>query len=192
MGEYSQALTSEPDIVVIMFGYNDAHPCNWYFHGKTQSEIKAALRYSKSHLSNEVDMQRFVVDGATSSEIKAAYAKHYINLIRSFQNLTSRPRVYVNTPPPKKEAGVRTHTFVKKLDERIFVAEHASQLVNNEILPQLVPEIAQQAGLGSSAVIDVFSALGGKNMQADMLVDGLHPTEAGLEAIARAVADTLL
>lgn len=62
--------------------------------------------------------------------------------------------------------------------------------VINEIFPTLIPQIAEEAGLDSNKVIDVFSKMGGKDLEQwelfcdDQRCDACHPNDAGYAYMA--------
>jgi lysophospholipase L1-like esterase len=71
---YKDAMASNPDIVTIMLGTNDAKGCNWY--GPPNDSKRC---------SNNTFM---------------GYHSAYIEMIQSFQTLPSKPKVYLIIPPP--------------------------------------------------------------------------------------------
>jgi lysophospholipase L1-like esterase len=154
---YQSALKSNPSIVVIQLGTNDAKKAFW----------------------NETE-----------------FRNDYVDLIRTFQRLPTKPALYICIPPPlyseQPVFGIQPH-------------------VVNKILPVVVPDIAVAANkLGGSAfkpvkVIDVFSALGGAttNFTEAYLVDRrtpmgkwpndrCHLSDAGYRRVAETVAKAIL
>jgi lysophospholipase L1-like esterase len=71
---YKNAMESNPDIVTIMLGTNDAKECNWY----------GPPNNGKGY-SNETFM---------------GYRSAYIEMVQLFQSLPSKPKVYLVIPPP--------------------------------------------------------------------------------------------
>ena len=128
---FQMALVSNPKIVVIQLGTNDAKKSFW----------------------NETQ-----------------FKDNYIDMIRLFQRLKSRPAVYISIPPP---------LFTSK--DPVYGIQPE---VVNKVFPILIPDIAMTANKADKdnefqlvKVIDVFSALGGVNMsfEAAFLIDKSRP-----------------
>lgn len=102
--DYAAAFASNPSVVVILFGMNDAKIRNW-------------------------NQTLFVAD--------------YIDLIKRFQSISSKPVIFICTPAP-------------------FYADSPAYGIQgnvvNRVLPQLIPMIANKT---NANVIDIFSTLGG-------------------------------
>lgn len=68
-----------------------------------------------------------------------------------------------------------------------------NQTIINERLPVLVPTIAEQCGIPSENVIDLFSAMGGHDLSQPELFcvpdacDYFHPNEGGHQVIAKVI-----
>ena len=95
---------------------------------------------------------------------KADFVSDYMALIRSFQELNSKPRVLICYSAPIYE-------------------EHKGMtdaVVKNEIIP-LVAEVAKKTGV---TVIDLYTELSNKKKQ---FPDGVHPNAEGAGIIAKAV-----
>jgi len=69
--QYQATLDSEPDIITIMLGTNDAKWCNW--HGPPNGQPAGA---------------------------GTQFAADYVRMIKTFKALPSHPKVYVVLPPP--------------------------------------------------------------------------------------------
>lgn len=114
---YTKALNSNPDIVVIQLGTNDAF-VNW------------------------------------SDEIEKMFINDYVELIKSFINLPSKPDVYVMIPPAiSMFAGYESQVTYKwlegiKVDKSIDMGlggwENFEYNINVRF-PHLIPEIARKA-----------------------------------------------
>lgn len=84
--------------------------------------------------------------------------------------LSTAPKLYFLIPPPEYNAENRF-----KINQEI---------VNNH-LPLIIPKIAAQFNYGEANIINVFDALGGKNLDSpenfcsDVCCDGTHPVDAG-------------
>ncbi len=127
---YQDALSSAPDVVIIMLGTNDTKPQNWTFEAE------------------------FVAD--------------YTELVKSFRDLKSKPRLYVCRPCPVPEPGNFgiNETNVKEEIKRI-------------------DKLAKQLGLG---MIDMHKALEGKP---ELLPDRVHPNTEGAGEMAKAAFKAL-
>jgi acyl-CoA thioesterase I len=154
---FQNSLKSNPAIVVIQLGTNDA----------------------KKNMWNETE-----------------FRNDYVDLIRTFQRLPTKPALYICIPPPLYSG---------------FPAYGVQPHVMHEVLPAIIPEIAAAANtLGGSEfkpvkVIDVFSALGGAttNFTEAYLVDRrtpmgkwpndrCHLSDAGYKRMAETVAKAIL
>ncbi len=127
---YQEALTFEPDVVIIMLGTNDTKPQNWQFESE------------------------FVAD--------------YTELVKSFQALASKPRVYVCRPCPVPEPG---NFGINETNVR-------------EEIKRLDP-LAKELKLG---VIDMHAALAGKPQ---LLPDRVHPNTEGAGEMVKAAFKVL-
>lgn len=97
-------------------------------------------------------------------QYKSDFKADYLAMIRSFQNLSSSPRIYICIPPP---------AFSRNFDID-------PEVVKNEIVP-LVNEIAKEA---NATVIDLYDLMLPNSTQ---FVDGIHPTAEGATTIAKEV-----
>lgn len=100
---------------------------------------------------------------------KSEFVADYVNLIRTFQNLESKPEVWICYSVP-------------------IYAEHkgmTNAVLVDDVIP-LVAEVAIQAGV---EVIDLNTAL---SDQGELFPDGIHPNAEGAAVIAKTVAAALL
>jgi lysophospholipase L1-like esterase len=120
---YGEAKESQPDIVIIMLGTNDAHP----------------------------DLHKY----------NGSFVNDYITLVNAFQNLNSKPQIWIVKSPPivNNETGLSPEFF------------------RQNILPK-IEEVAQRTGL---PLIDAYTPLLGKP---EYFIDGVHPTYEGAMLIA--------
>lgn len=95
---------------------------------------------------------------------KGEFERDYLALIKSFQTLGSRPRIWLCIPAPAYRGKGGT----------------ADRVIQKEVIPR-IREIARKTGL---PVIDLNSVLLGRK---DLFSDGVHPDEQG----ARLIADTV-
>ena len=158
---------SAPDIITIMLGTNDAKYCNWY------SAINGVPR------------------GAGTQ-----FAADYVQMVKVFKALPSKPKVYVVLPPP----GIsQCHATGPAGSASICLAYNMSFRAINEIFPVLQRQIAKDSG--ADGVIDVWSALNGTACTSGPnagqvppcphTVDGIHPYPGSLLVIAQAIATTI-
>ena len=95
------------------------------------------------------------------------YLMSYAWMVNQFNNMASKPDVYVTTPVPNYKNGVYG----------------MNQTVINHIFPALLPEIA--AELTSHAPLDIFDCMGGVNLtHPELIADGCHPNAAGYVFLA--------
>jgi MYXO-CTERM domain-containing protein len=106
---------------------------------------------------------------------KGEYTADYEALIDSYSALASKPRIFINLPPP---AGVNGFGI-------------SGTVIENEILP-LVRQVAAMKGVG---LIDIFSAFGGHNFDPTLYgsaQDQVHPGDNGAQRIADTVYAALI
>ena len=72
----------------------------------------------------------------------------YVDFIGTYQELESKPDIYMIMPPPLYVDG--TYGM--------------NQTIMNERFAEIYPMIAQNAGLGSKGVIDCLNPMGGKDL----------------------------
>ncbi|WP_372796650.1 GDSL-type esterase/lipase family protein [Pontiella sp.] len=100
---------------------------------------------------------------------KAEFVPDYLELIRSFQTLESRPTVWVCKPVP-------IYTERKGMTDPV---------IRNEIIP-LVEAVAEKAGVG---IIDLNAVLSNRP---ELFPDGVHPNAEGAGLMARTVAAEIM
>jgi len=120
---FREAKESQPDIVIIMLGTNDAHP----------------------------DLHKY----------NGSFVNDYITLVDAFQNLGSKPQIWIVKSPPIVDNGTGL----------------SSEFLIQNILPK-TEEVAQRTGL---PLIDAYTLLLGKP---EYFIDGVHPTFEGSMLIA--------
>ncbi|MDP4184031.1 MAG: GDSL-type esterase/lipase family protein, partial [Bacteroidota bacterium] len=123
---YQEALSWQPDIVLIKLGTNDSKPQNWKY--------------------------------------KSDFEKDYLNLIRSFESLKSKPTIILSCAVPVFNNG----------------GEINESIIKNEVNP-LVKKIAEEKNLH---VIDLYTPFVGKGK---LFSDGIHPNSAGATEIAKII-----
>lgn len=100
---------------------------------------------------------------------RSEFVADYVELIRTFQNLDSKPTVWICIPVP-------------------IYTEHkgmTNDVLTNEIIP-LITKVAIQSGVD---VIDLNTALSDKKA---LFPDGVHPNAQGAGLIAKAIATTII
>ena len=101
----------------------------------------------------------------TWSKFKDEFVKDYVELVNSFKNLKSKPKVYIALSPPIYKPESESGFSAKNLEEAVALTRN----------------VALQTG---SDVIDVHAAT---LNQPDKFGDGVHPNDAGKAVIAKAV-----
>ena len=99
---------------------------------------------------------------------KAEFVPNYVELIRSFQGLESKPTVWICYSSP-------IYSPRKGMTDAVL---------KEEIIP-LVDEVSKQAGV---KVIDLNTVL---NNQSELFPDGLHPNHKGAAVISKTVATVI-
>jgi hypothetical protein len=104
------------------------------------------------------------------------FVSNYKEMIQIFQNLSSKPDVWIGLIPPGQDIGWGIPLNIVK------------DSVNSRI-----KQVALQSGVG---LIDIFDALGGNNTKwyssTYFQTDSIHPTTAGATIIAQKVKEMLL
>jgi lysophospholipase L1-like esterase len=150
---FQQALQSQPDIVTIMLGTNDAKRCNW--EGPPNGSPPG---------------------GGTQ------FMADYLDMIQRFQALPTKPRIYVVIPPPL------THPPNNASAPPPF--DMSPRAINTQY-PALQRTIAWRGG-ANIGIIDVWTILGGNNMDPLLTCDGCHPKDEALTIIAQAIAKAII
>lgn len=99
---------------------------------------------------------------------KDAFPKLYKELVASFQQLTSKPRVFAGTPP--------------------YVSKKGNFGINEEGVLEEIPMIRRIAGELGAGLADVHAALEKRD---ELFKDNVHPNTEGATLIARAVFKSL-
>jgi lysophospholipase L1-like esterase len=128
---FREAKESQPDIVIIMLGTNDAHP----------------------------DLHKY----------NGSFVNDYITLVNAFQNLNSKPQIWIVKSPPIVNNGTGL----------------SSEFLSQNILPK-IEEVAQRTRL---PLIDAYTPLLDKP---EYFIDGVHPTYEGAMLIADEVYKTII
>lgn len=100
------------------------------------------------------------------------FVKDYETLLESYINLSSKPTVYICTPPPAFEKDGKVRYDIEK------------DVIADEIVPA-VRKIAESYGI---EIIDLYDMFDGRP---ELFNDGLHPNEEGASMIAQAVYEKL-
>lgn len=132
-----------PDIVIVMLGANDSKDFNW------DTEVAGMKLYPDQF---EYDLKE---------------------LITVYQQLSSKPKVYVATPLPAYPDGSGKVRYSIR-----------PEVIRDEIKP-LTERIAADTG---AALIDLYSVFEGRQ---ELYSDGLHPTAEGAALLAQTVYDAI-
>ncbi|GAB3313473.1 hypothetical protein GCM10027299_00550 [Larkinella ripae] len=101
-------------------------------------------------------------------QYKSEFKDNYIELVRSFQNLPSKPVVYLCKPTPAFK----------------FMYDINPETIKNDILP-LIDEVARQTRV---KVIDLYTPLESSD---SLFIDGIHPNAEGARIIAGLVRQAI-
>jgi acyl-CoA thioesterase-1 len=99
---------------------------------------------------------------------KAEYVADYVALIKSFQELESKPTVWVCYPVPAYPG-------------RWGITD---KVMKEEVMP-LIDKVAKEAGV---RIIDLYAALSNKK---DMFPDRVHPNAAGAKVMVKTISEAL-
>jgi len=97
------------------------------------------------------------------------YKGDYLAMVRRYQKLASRPKVFVMTSPPNYTDGSR----------------YQPSVIKNQIVPA-VKQVGRETG---AVLIDIFAPLSG---HAEMFPDGTHPNTTGSKRIASIAQKVIL
>lgn len=95
---------------------------------------------------------------------KASFIRDYNALIKSYQTLSSHPRVYICLPLPS------------------FTSKYG--MSDNRIVHELIPKIKEVAQQNSVTLIDLHTPFAGKE---HLFIDKIHPTTDGTKKMAEIV-----
>jgi len=101
-------------------------------------------------------------------QYKSEFVSDYIDLIKSFRNLESKPVVWICYPAPAYPG-------------RWGITD---KVIKEEVIP-LIDEVARKADV---KIIDLYSALSDKK---EMFPDTVHPTAAGAKIMAETIAEAI-
>jgi acyl-CoA thioesterase I len=109
-----------------------------------------------------------------------AFRADYKEMIRNFQSLPSKPRVYMGIPPPLYESN-------EPCTDPVYDLRCDFKYMINYVLPSVLRGIATETNV---TLIDNFDALGGEQLtRPDTVIsDHLHPNDLGYLAMAHEVA----
>lgn len=99
---------------------------------------------------------------------KAEFKANYLEMIKTFQALPSRPTVFICKPAPVFKGNFTI----------------TQQVMDDEVRP-LIDEVAKESGVN---IIDLYTPL---KDQKSLLPDNVHPNAKGADIMASAVFDTI-
>jgi len=99
---------------------------------------------------------------------KTEYVPNYVELIKSFQNLESKPTVWISYPVPAYSGGWGI----------------SDKVIREEMIP-LIDEVAKNTDV---KIIDLYSSLSGRQA---LFPDSIHPSAEGARLIAKIIARTV-
>jgi len=99
---------------------------------------------------------------------KSQFIGNYNELIQTYKNLLSQPRVYICYPPP--------------------VYSEVAGITDARIKNEVIPKIAQIASSNGVEVIDIYTALSEKK---SLFPDKVHPNKEGARLLAQKVYQTI-
>jgi lysophospholipase L1-like esterase len=94
----------------------------------------------------------------------SSFEEDYAKLINAFQQLESKPKIWIVTPPP--------------------IFSNSSDLSSSYLTGVIIPKIEDLANKMNLPIINVYTAFGGHS---DYFVDGVHPNAQGAALIASEV-----
>lgn len=158
------------DYCVANFGYTDRTAI------KTANHPYTAEKLYKQSLSFSPDIVVILLgsnDSKKNNWNKEKYVKDYGEIIDSYLQLDSAPKVFMLIPPPAFEKGKKVLYGLRK------------SVIENEICPAAI-QIAQAKQISYIDLRDVFK---GKN---HLFADGVHPNAKGCKLLAQEVYNMLI
>ena len=142
--------------------------------GKRLPFVDAQLWADARAFDAEIYLVMLGTNDASTWWGEEAYKRAYADFIATLRAQPAAPTVFVVAPPPTYNGS-----------PFLFI----NHTVTNEVLPlRTLPALCAATG---APLIDVFSALGGRNISGfvvgDFFCDGIHPWPAGSDRIARVV-----
>ena len=98
-----------------------------------------------------------------------SFVNDYVKLVTEFQELSSKPKIFIVKPPPIFSNGTTP----------------SAEYFKNNVIPQ-IEQVANQTNL---PIIDVYSAL---TNYSEFFHDGVHPDEQGAKLIANEIYNTII
>jgi lysophospholipase L1-like esterase len=98
-----------------------------------------------------------------------SFVNDYVKLVMEFQELSSKPKIFIVKPPPIFSNGTTP----------------SAEYFKNNVIPQ-IEQVANQTNL---PIIDVYSALANYS---EFFHDGVHPDEQGAKLIANEIYNTII
>jgi len=162
---FRAALQSEPDIVTIMLGTNDAKHCNFDTVPADWHDPKCVGCPVQGH--------------------GYSFESDYRDMIRMFKALPTKPRVFVAVPPPLFPPN--------PFNMSAHVINEVYPVLIREIAREADGVIDAWSALGGADPVRLREPYGGHcgSMKELCTVDGCHPKDAGLGVIARTFAWTI-
>ena len=150
---------------------------NFGYSGRTLQSIGDRPYINEKLYQETLDYQPDIVifmlgsnDSKPFNWDKENFMKEYKEVVESYINLESKPKVYVIAPPPVFEVDGRVKYNIQK------------DVIANEIVPA-VKQLAEEMGL---PCIDMYSVFEGKP---ELFSDGCHPNIEGAKLFAQTVYD---
>lgn len=126
---------------------------------------ESAFQEAKAFQSNIVVIMLGANDASPiNSNGNVSFVEDYVKLVRAFQALSTKPKIFIVKPPPVFSNGTG-------LNPEYFA---------DTVIPS-VEEVAKQTNL---PIIDVYSALANSS---EAFPDGVHPTAEGAQLIANTI-----
>ncbi len=151
-----------PDYVIGDFGVGGATVS---LHSEAAYMNKTACETAKEFQPDMVFVMLGTNDAdKTLNETTQEFVADYITLLETFEELPTKPEMYLMMPPPIYNTSLNL----------------SGELFAERVQPG-IREVANQTGL---PLIDAYTPLLGNP---DLFIDGVHPTAAGAQKIAEAV-----
>ena len=147
--QYFERFLSSEKYEVVNLGAASTTMVKQTKYGKTPYWVTPQYQQAIAKTPNIVVIHLGTNDSKNGVWDEPLFVASYIEMVKIFQNLKSKPQVYLAIPPPWFKCN-HSHEL-----------EDYNPIVKNEVLPKLIPQIAAQTSVPTDHVINLFALLGG-------------------------------
>lgn len=142
--------------------------------------FRCAIETCILHCSNDTRCQKALTKpaslvvffiGGNDAKIQSwnvdAFRRDWLKYCQRFQNMTSKPDIFVVNPPPLYKDGLGV------------------SMAQNKIITQIIPELRKECGADDDQFINLYESMGGQELSHPEMFcdfqfcDGYHPADIG-------------